>query len=88
MSHDIHYSGDTATEDRRACADILGWYGSNTNARRVYRRIARFVQFGFDGADGVCAPSIELLEVMLGLSGVSGYPVQAFWRRYARRETL
>jgi hypothetical protein len=88
MSYDIRYSDNTVTEDRRACADILAGYGRNTKGRRIYRLIARYVRFGLDDVDTTCAPSIEGLSMMLALAGVRGYPVQAFWRRYARRETL
>jgi hypothetical protein len=84
MSFNISYTGDAVTDDRRACADILAWYGPGAKGRRLYRLLVRFVQFGFDDVDMVCAPSIERLEMMLSISGVRGYPVQAFWKRYAR----
>lgn len=84
MVFNISYNGDTPAEDRRACGDLLAWYGGGAKGRRIYRMLARFVKFGFDDVDVVCAPSIEHLEMMLALAGVRGYPVQAFWRRYAR----
>jgi len=81
MSYDVRYDGDAATEDRRACVDILAWFGRDAKARRTYRMIARYAQVGFDGAGD---PDLEGLEMMLALAGVRGYPVQAFWKRYAR----
>jgi hypothetical protein len=85
MSYDIRYSDNTATEDRRACADILAWFGRDAKARSTYRMIARYAQDGFDDARGHPSAAVTM---MLSMAGVRGYPVQAFWRRYARRETL
>lgn len=72
MSYEIKYDRDNPADWRKACCDLLQWWG-----RDFYKVVAKQALPNARDFD-------NFRSAVALLAGVEGFPVEAFWERYKR----